>query len=139
MTKHYDFVPTGCDFGRHYRSVIGLGAAARKEGLFQIRGRDLVELFREVGLWLIGVQGRRMRNRVYLVNNRLVHFRVCVAEADRQHAAKAIQIAIILVVPYVHSLALDQRNRLFVVHGHSRKKEFFLFLDGIGLGCFLFC
>ncbi len=46
--------------------------------------------------------------------------------ANRQHAAEAIEIFVALLVPNLFALAFDDGDRLLVIHRHGREEEFLM-------------
>ena len=133
MTQNDDLVATRRELGRVNRCVVRFRAAVREERFFQPPGRDLRELFSQVALRLVGVKRRSVRNRLDLFDNRLVDFRVRVADADGQHAAEAIQITIACIVPDVHAFAAHERDRLLVIGRDGREEKLFMLADNFGL------
>jgi hypothetical protein len=114
--------------------VVGLRAAVGEEGFFETAGRDLVELLGEVGLRLVGVERGGVLDGAHLLDDGLGHLRVCVADADGEDAAEAVEVAVALVVPDVLPLAADERERLLVVHRDGGEEKLFVLLDDLGAG-----
>ncbi len=62
-----------------------------------------------------------MLDRPVLLQHRLIYTRIGMPDADREHAAKAIEIPVALIVPDVLTLALNESQRFLVISGHGRK------------------
>ena len=79
MSQHYDFVPAGSSLRGVNRRVVGLSAGVGKERFLKFARRYLIQLFRQIRLWLVGVKRGRVLQRLYLVNNRFIDLRISVA------------------------------------------------------------
>ena len=127
------------ELGGVYGRVVGLCAAVGEERFLQLARRDLIELFGEVGLRLVGVERRGVLDCPDLLDDRLRDLRVVVADADGEHAAEAVEVLVARVVPDVLPLAADEGERLLVVRGDRGEEEFFVLADGFRLRGSLFC
>src|SRR5215213_954156 len=70
-----------------------------------------------------------MRDRIYLVDPRLIHARLCMADAYGQHTAEAIQIALSRFVPDVFTLSLNESERLLIISRDGGEKKFLVLFD----------
>src|ERR1044071_3385923 len=66
------------------RRIVRLCAAAGEERFLQSSGRDLCELFGQIALRLVGVERRSVGQRLDLLDNRRVDFRIRVPDAVGQ-------------------------------------------------------
>ena len=128
----------GGELGRMDGRVVSFGAAVGKNDFERTR-RDLMQFLRQIGLRLVRVKRGRVLQRLDLFDNRSVDLRICVADADRKHAAKTVEILVALIVPNVKAFTAHQRQRLFVVSGHGRKEKLFVFSYRFGLFGLLLC
>ncbi len=103
-----------------------------KNDFFKISRRDLGEFFGEIALRPVRVQRRCVCDRIDLIDPRLVHARLGMPDAHRQHAAEAVEIFVALVVPDIFAFTFNERERLLVVGGNGREKKFFVLADGFG-------
>src|SRR6266496_5497090 len=105
MTENHDFMSSGRQLGRVNCCVISFSAAVGEKRFLQTPGRNLREFLSQVRLWLITVESRSVRDRVDLIDDGFIHFRISMSDAYRQHAAKAIQVFVSPVVPDIKTFA----------------------------------
>src|SRR5205085_7178050 len=71
MTQHDDLVTTGGELRGVHRGVIGFGSAVREERFLEFARCDLRQLLSQIGLGLVGVKRRGVRDRIDLIGDRL--------------------------------------------------------------------
>src|SRR2546426_1688072 len=134
VTQHDDLMTAGRQLRRVDGGIISFRAAVCEERFFQTARRNLRELLSQIRLRLIAVESRSVRNRTNLIDDRFIHARVSMTDANRKHAAETVEILVALIIPDVKAFALHQRQRLLVISGDCGKKKFSMFADGFGLG-----
>ena len=132
MTKDDDFMAACCQLCGMHCSVVCFCARVSEERFLQFARRNLRELLSQIRLRLVAVERRRVTDAVNLVDDRFVDRWVRVTDADRQHAAKRVEILVAFVVPDVKTFAFHQSERLLVVSRDGGKKKLFMFANSFG-------
>ena len=109
VTQHDDLMTTSRKLSRVDGGVISFRAAVREERFLQAARCNLRELLSQIRLRLIAVESRSVRNRINLIDDCFVHTRVSMTDANREHAAEAIEILVAPIIPDVESFTLHQR------------------------------
>ena len=73
-----------------------------------------------------------MTDRINLVDDGFVNFRVRMTHAHGQHAAETIEVLVALLIPNVRAFAFHQRQRLLVISCDGGKKKLFMFANRFG-------
>src|SRR5207245_7869333 len=78
-----NLVPSGGQLGRVHGSVVSLCAAVSEKRFLQTTGSNLRELLSEIGLRLVAVERRGMRDRLDLIDDGFINSRIGMSHADR--------------------------------------------------------
>src|SRR5438876_2199878 len=73
-----------------------------------------------------------MRDQINLINDRLVNFRIRMANTDGQYAAEAIEVFVALIIPHMKALAFHERERLLIVGSDGREEKLFVLANTFG-------
>src|SRR5438270_8923137 len=109
MSQHDDLVTTSRQLRRMHGGVVSFCAAVCEERFLQAARCNLRELLSQIRLRLIAVESRSVRNRINLIDDCFVHTPVSMTDANREHAAEAIEILVAPIIPDVESFTLHQR------------------------------
>lgn len=120
--------------GGYDRGVISLGARRGKERFLQVARRQLRQLFGEIGLRPGRVKRRGVNEGLHLLDDGGSYGRMRVPDAYGQHAAEAVEVLIIGVIPDVHPPAFEEGNRFFIVSGDGGEKELAVLFDNWRIG-----
>src|SRR5688572_20716380 len=115
VTQHDDLIVTGCELCSKNGCIISFGSAVREKRFLQIARCDLCELLCKFALRPVCIQRGRVRDRVYLVDPRLVHTRFSMPDTHGQHASETIEVLVALVVPNILAFATYQSERLLII------------------------
>ena len=122
-----EFALACVDLGQEGGTLIGLSASGAEEGLLQVAGGDLGQLFGQVHEVFRQVDVADMLQGVDLLSDFLVDFRIAVAAVDDGDTCKAVQILLALAVIEVLHGAADELAWLLVEMGQAGH-DVFLFL-----------
>src|ERR1044072_5078169 len=127
MTQGDDFRITGVNTSQDHCRFVGFSTTVGEETFLQIARRKLRNFFGKVYGLLIEIKRRGMSNPGNLFADSLNDFGVSMTYGGCEHAAETIEIGIARAIPNVHTLAVRERDRVFVICGGASPAVFLMF------------
>ena len=127
VPEHDQLLPAGGFLGGGDRGLVGLRAGVGEENLGGVLHRpDLDQLLGQLDLRQRRVQRRDVHQLLLLLDHRLGHPRMAVADADCQDAAEEIEVLAALDVLDEHALRRLDDERFLVIGADVGKEQLFL-------------